>query len=71
MVDRRHEKLRFTFSNSRYISIDQELYSLVPLFYFRMKFSIYIYIYIYIFMCVGVESIYIYILYACSLVFLV
>ena len=65
MVDLRHEKLRFTFSNSRYISIDQELDSLVHLFYFRMKFSIYIYIYIYIyvyiFMCVGGESLYIYI----------
>ena len=61
MVDLRHEKLRFTFSNSRYISIDQELYSLVRLFYFRMKFSIYIYIHTYIFMCVAVESIYIYI----------
>ena len=65
MVDLRHEKLRFTFSNSRYISIDQELDSLVHLFYFRMKFSIYIYIYIYIYMyiylCVWGLSPYIYI----------
>ena len=63
MVDLRHEKLRFTFSNSRYISIDQELDSLVHLFYFRMKFSIYIYIYIYmyIYLCVWGLSPYIYI----------
>ena len=62
MVDLRHEKLRFTFSNSRYISIDQELDSLVHLFYFRMKFSIYIYIYIYTCIYIyGVESLYIYI----------
>ena len=39
VVDLRHEQLRFFFSNYQSISINQNPYSLVHLFYLRMKLN--------------------------------